>query len=323
VAQVKAEVGSDRHADTLELLLGLARRDGEGVLREMAGVLLAAAKRRPKENPPKYLAVEAYTALRDWNKLIAECDGLSTLDPGWINTGILSQLAVAHAERGEKAKALAALKKMSETPYTQARRAAVLDILGDHTDALAECDTALANDKLTAGERRSLLVQKVHSLNHLKKHAEAEAILRELLDADPDDVLLLNNLGYELADQNRKLEEAEELVRRAIDLDRWERGRRGDPEAESGGYADSLGWVLFRRGKLKEAREQLEKAVASPEAAADGIVWDHLGDCAFRQGDKKRAAEAWRQAAKWYANSHTGRELGRLDEVKAKLKLAE
>lgn len=324
VGQVKSEEGSGRHADTLELLLGLAVRDGE--LEAMAGVLERAAMSRKKEYELKALAVAALAQQREWSRLAAVCNELSNSDDGRFYPTIRLQKAVAYAEQGKREQALAVFSKdgdLRSLPSSQAEQVRILNILGDHADALAGCDTALKNDTLTAGERRSLLVQKVHTLNHLKKHAEAEAILRELLDADPDDVLLLNNLGYELADQNRKLEEAETLVRRAIDLDRWERGRRGDPEAESGGYADSLGWVLFRRGKLKEAREQLEKAVASPEASADGIVWDHLGDCAFRQGDKRRAAEAWRQAAKWYEKSHTGRELGRLDEAKAKLKLAE
>ena len=138
-----------------------------------------------------------------------------------------------------------------------------------------------------------------------------------------DDAVILNNLGYELGEQNRKLEEAEALMRRAVELDRWERARAGDPDAENGGHLDSLGWVLFRRGKLKEARELLEKAVVSSDAAGDGIVWDHLGDVAFRQGEKKRAAEAWKKAAELYRGSHTGREKGRLDEVKRKVQLAE
>ena len=142
----------------------------------------------------------------------------------------------------------------------------------------------------------------------LTKHAAAAAILREMLDADPDDTQVLNNLGYNLADQNRELEEAETLVRRAIELDKWQRTRAGDPDAASGGYADSLGWVLFRRGKLKEARVQLEAAVASPDGAGSGVVWDHLGDVAFRQGEKKRAAEAWAKAAELLAGGHEGKQ---------------
>lgn len=321
VEQAKGEGNADRHADTLELLLGLAERDGE--LKEMAAALEVSASRRKEDVQLRLLTVSAYTRLKEWHKLTGLCEGLSDAGLKGTYIGIKAAGAVASAELGRKEEALKTLQSLTETPYTQTERVVVLNILGDYAAALKECDAALTNDKLTARERRALMTRKAITLNYLAKYAEAEDIWREMLDDDPDNVAVLNNLGYELADQNRKLEEAEALLRRAVELDRWERGRRGDPDAESGGYADSLGWVLFRRGKLKDARGLLEKAVASPESADDGIVWDHLGDCAFRQGDKKRAGEAWRQAAKLYEKSHTGREFGRLDEVKAKVKLAE
>jgi tetratricopeptide (TPR) repeat protein len=314
--------GTVRHTDTLELLYGLGRR--EGVLGKTTDLLQASAKKRPKDYRLKALTVGALAELRQWRTITDIALELSEFDNGMrYYPSIRAEAAVAYAELGEKAAALQLLKQLGETPYTQTQRARVLNVLGDHAAALKACDEGLTNDKLTATEQRSLLVAKATALNHLKKYAEAEAIWRELLDADPDNVLALNNLGYELADQNRKLDEAEALLRRAIDLDRWERGRSGDPDAENSGYLDSLGWVLFRQGKLKEARALLEKAVAMPESAGDGIVWDHLGDVAFRQGEKKRAAEAWRQAAKLFENTHLGREKGRLDEVKAKVKLAD
>jgi tetratricopeptide (TPR) repeat protein len=136
-------------------------------------------------------------------------------------------------------------------------------------------------------------------------------------------VLALNNLGYNLADQGRKLAEAEEMVRRAVELDRDERARAGIAQAESAAYLDSLGWVLFRKGNLAEAREYLAKAADLSDGAADPTVWDHLGDVCFRLGEKAKAKEAWGKAAGLYENSHQGRQLGRLDEVRRKLKLAE
>ncbi|MCU0703522.1 MAG: tetratricopeptide repeat protein [Fimbriiglobus sp.] len=316
-------VGVARHTDTLDLLYGLAERDGE--LAAAASVLEKSILKRPKDVRLKGLTVDAYARLRDWDSIIQRCEQWSRADAGRFYPHIVAQAAIAHAELGRKPEAIRALNHpdLGSTPNIQRLRVTVLNMLGDHAAALKECDAALENDKLTPIEQRSLLVARATTLNHRGKHAEAETIWRELLDADPDDVLVLNNLGYELADQNRKLEEAEALLRRAVELSRWERARSGDPDAENGGYLDSLGWALFRRGKLKESRELLEKAVGLPESAADAIVWDHLGDVAFRQGEKKRAGEAWRKAAELYRGSHTGREKGRLDEVKRKLLLAE
>lgn len=323
ITQASADLtaGTVRHTDTLELLAGLAHRDGE--VAAVADVLRGSAGRRAKDYRMKWLTVQAYTHLRRWERIIDESDHLSRVDGGRFYPDIVAQAAFAHAELGRKREALAVLKELGDTPLTAVRRAGVLNVLGDHAEALAECDGGLANEKLTPNEQRSLLLARATTLNHLRKYAEAEAIWRELLEINPDDATVLNNLGYELADQNRKLDEAEALLRRAVVMDKWERGRQGDPDAESGGYLDSLAWALFRRGKLKDARDLLEKAVTSPDANADGIVWDHLGDVAFRQDDKKRATEAWKKAAELYRGSHTGRDKGRLDEVKVKLKLAE
>lgn len=310
-----------RTTDTYELLVGLASRDGE--LRTLDGALRAAVALRPKDYRLKWLTVSTLARLREWDTLTQVSERLSKSEAGRFYPSIVAQAAVAYAELGRRASALEVLSGLGETPFTQSMRSEVLNILGDHEAALKVCDEALKSDKLNASEQLMLLREKSATLNLLKRHAEAEAILRDILNDNPDDVRALNVLGYELAEQNRKLEEAETLIRRAVELDRWERARAGDPEAESGAYVDSLGWVLFRRGKLKEARVQLEEAVASPESNGDAIVWDHLGDVAFRQGEKKRAGEAWRQAAELYRGSHLGQQFGRLDEVKRKLLLVE
>lgn len=154
------------------------------------------------------------------------------------------------------------------------------------------------------------------------KTAEAEAELRAILDADPDHAAACNDLGFHLADQGRNLDEAERLVRHALAVDRADRRKTGAAESDNAAYLDSLGWVLFRRGKLAEARIELERAAAMPEAANDPVVWDHLGDVLFRLGEKEKAKAAWEQALFMYENlaRTSARRDARLDELKRKLK---
>jgi tetratricopeptide (TPR) repeat protein len=157
-----------------------------------------------------------------------------------------------------------------------------------------------------------------------KKSAEAEAELRAILEADPDHAAAANDLGFNLADQGRDLPEAERLVRHALAADRLDRRRSGDAEPESAAYLDSLGWVLFRRGQLPEARAELEKAAGLHAGATDPVVWDHLGDVLFRLGEKAKAKAAWEKASELYeADARAGsrgRRDGRPEEVKRKLK---
>ena len=81
----------------------------------------------------------------------------------------------------------------------------------------------------------------------------------------PENATVLNFLGYLLADHNRKLEEAEALIRRAVDR-----------EPDNGAFVDSMGWVYYRLGRLIEARRELERAVIL--TGGDAVVREHLGD---------------------------------------------
>ena len=69
-----------------------------------------------------------------------------------------------------------------------------------------------------------------------------------------------------------------------------------DSDLENAAYIDSLGWVLFRKGDLKGARAELEKAAKLPGGDDDPVVWDHLADVLFRLGEKDKAIAAWQKA---------------------------
>jgi len=112
----------------------------------------------------------------------------------------------------------------------------------------------LAAAEIQAAERPVILA------GHGVHHAGAEAELRAVLDDDPDDVLAMNNLGYNLADQGRKLDEAEAMVRRAVELDREKKIDAETAAKQNAAYLDSLGWVLFKKQDLKKAKEYLQKA---------------------------------------------------------------
>ncbi len=102
----------------------------------------------------------------------------------------------------------------------------------------------------------------------LEQAGEVDAAIqagRDALALVPDAPPALNFLGYLLADHERELDEAERLVRRALSQD-----------PENGAYLDSWGWVLFRRGRLEEARVALERAVEL--TGGDPVVREHLGD---------------------------------------------
>ena len=157
-------------------------------------------------------------------------------------------------------------------------------------------------------------------------YPKAEEQLQWMVQADGANATARNDLGYLWADQGKNLEEAEKLIRKALDLDREQRqGRPGaaeDPGPDNAAYVDSLGWVLFRRGRVEEARRELERAVALPDGD-DPVVWDHLGDVYYRLHEAARARSAWREALRLYEQERRRDRDQRYQDLQHKLKLLE
>jgi len=111
---------------------------------------------------------------------------------------------------------------------------------------------------------------------------KAEADLRTILSQDPDDARALNALGYILANHTDRHQEALGYIERALEA------QPDDPAV-----IDSMGWVQYRLGNLKKAREYLQRAYDSmpePEIAA------HLGEVLWKLGERNRARGIWQKA---------------------------
>jgi tetratricopeptide (TPR) repeat protein len=125
------------------------------------------------------------------------------------------------------------------------------------------------------------------ALEREKRYSEAEEQFKKVIASDPEHASALNYLGYMLADQNMRLEEALGYIKRAVDLD-----------PSNGAYLDSLGWAYFRLGKLELAEDNLVKA--AQKTNADSTVLEHLGDLYQKTGRLKLAATNWERAlAEW------------------------
>jgi tetratricopeptide (TPR) repeat protein len=109
----------------------------------------------------------------------------------------------------------------------------------------------------------------------------AERYLKKSLELNPDFTPAQNYLGYMWADAGEHLEEALELIEKAVEV-----------EPENPAYLDSLGWVLFKLDRPELALEKLMKAVELLDAP-DAVVYDHLGDVHEALKQRTLAVEAW------------------------------
>ena len=112
--------------------------------------------------------------------------------------------------------------------------------------------------------------------------SQMETDLRHIISIRPDSALALNALGYTLADKTDRYREALQLIQQAHKL------LPDDPAV-----LDSLGWVLYRMGRVQEAISHLRQAMI---ILPDAEVAAHLGEALWAAGDKTDAKKVFKEA---------------------------
>ena len=158
-----------------------------------------------------------------------------------------------------------------------------------------------------------------------KQIDKAAKELQTLIKSHPDNPTYKNDLGFIWCDNDMNLEESEKLIKDAIDLDtkaqeKLKADGKLDEVKPNAAYLDSLGWVLFKQKKYKEALDPLKKAAADAEDGAHLEIWDHMADCYMALGQKKEAIETWEKGLKYEDLSK--RDSERRRKVSEKLKKA-
>ncbi len=196
-------------------------------------------------------------------------------------TNVLHELKRGAAAYGE----LHALQSDASADEVVRRDAYLLeaDLRQKDGDMPGEMD-AFAHGLAAFPDDTGLLYARSLSWERRDDIAHAEADLRKVLVAEPDNVAALNALGYTLADRTTRYDEALQLIDRA---------RVAEPDNPA--IIDSYGWVLYRLGRTKEALVELQHALLlqkDPEIAA------HLGEVLWVTGDKAGARKAFDEARK-------------------------
>ena len=175
----------------------------------------------------------------------------------------LEEFARGHPQRG---------------PDVVAARAGLAAGLGEETRAIAILDAGIAQYPDTV----ELRMARVFAYERSGRSDEAIRELRQLLRDRPGDAVVQNALGYTLADRDRQLEEAHALIAAAL-----------EQTPDNAPVLDSMGWVLFRQGRLPEALGYLQRA---RERGDDPEIDLHLGEVQWALGDQASARATWQQA---------------------------
>jgi len=158
-----------------------------------------------------------------------------------------------------------------------------------HQQALDRANRYLRHD----AENGDLLNLRATCLGELGKPKKALADLERILKLTPESPLANNNLGYQLADAGLQLDRAERMIRLALSRAAQLGTTRG-----SLAYLDSLGWVLYKQGKLHRAAKVFLEVVqrGRRDDYKHPVMFDHAGDVLYRLGWTQRASGFWAEA---------------------------
>jgi tetratricopeptide (TPR) repeat protein len=179
----------------------------------------------------------------------------------------LEEFARGHPQRG---------------PDVVATQAGLASATGDAARAMSILDAGLAQypDSL------DLRMSRVFAYERAGDSDDAIRDLRQLLRERPGDTTVQNALGYTLADRGRSLDEAQALVAAAL-----------EQTPDNAAVLDSMGWVLFRQGRLQEALTYMQRA---DRLGDDAEIDLHLGEVQWALGDRDAARATWQQALETY-----------------------
>jgi tetratricopeptide (TPR) repeat protein len=153
-----------------------------------------------------------------------------------------------------------------------------------YSDESKTLDTVEVLSK-TGPEKEAVTFQRGAMFERQKNYDAAEQQFRKVIDGDPKNAGAMNYLGYMFADRNVRLDEAQQLISKALEL-----------EPGNGAFLDSLGWVHFRLNKLDQAVDELHQALDNKATSDDPTVHDHLAEVYFKQGRVKEAVQQWEAA---------------------------
>lgn len=219
---------------------------------------------------------------KDFNEAVSWYEAIDSDHPQFFDAQI--RIAIANARLGKLDNARDLLSKIQPQNRKQELQLVrveteILIEEGKLEEAKAVYDKAIGDghdpDLLYS---RAMLAEKMGRLDLLEQD------LKTVIEHDPKNVDVLNALGYTLADRTDRYQEAHDYIKRALDL-----------SPDNFYVLDSMGWVLYRLGRLEESIKYLRRA---KEMNDDPEVSAHLSEVLWVKGDKEEAREVLNSALK-------------------------
>lgn len=154
---------------------------------------------------------------------------------------------------------------------------------------LQNSNQAAAMQWIEKAAEQGLVAAQLEMANICAENKSETAIKWYKRAADQESATAMNNLAYIWAEQGKELDKALILAGKAVNL-----------EPDNASFVDTLGWVLFRKGRYSEALGRLiEAEKLEPENTE---ILDHLGEVSLKLGKKEDSAQYWNRAIEQSGN---------------------
>lgn len=149
-------------------------------------------------------------------------------------------------------------------------------------------DSELKKALILAGNNEELRVQILTMMGDLKYRMKdfdsSFAFYEEALKISPDEILVLNNYAYFLAEGDRDLKKALKMAETVMQ-------KEGDNDT----YIDTYAWVLYKLGRYRDAYKAMMR-IFEKDGERDPEILEHMGYIVKALGKCNEAVAYWRSA---------------------------
>ncbi len=154
-----------------------------------------------------------------------------------------------------------------------------LNKIEDYKNAIIWLKKGLAIEPASVELMANLgLLYDEHNMN-----SECDSIYSAALKVNPDNAIILNNYAYSLSKRSYNLDEALEMVSRAL-----------EKEPDNPSYLDTKGWVYYKMGNYPDAKKFIEESLKF--SSDKSVILDHLAEVVYAMGNRTEAISIWKRA---------------------------
>lgn len=170
----------------------------------------------------------------------------------------------------------------------------------DYTGAIKAAKRAIDMEPETEKQALADMYALLADIYHTNKQDDlSDNAFEQALKLDNDNSSTLNNYSYYLSERGAKLDEAEKMSKRSLQLiGEAEKTSKNPAELKptEATYLDTYGWIQYKKGDYEKARTFIQKAIDLVGPNADAALYDHLGNIFYKLNNKEKAVQYWKMS---------------------------